>query len=247
MQKKARQKGVMMDKQKIEIAHTQTMDDIIMAVSFAEAAGDISLIYGEAGLGKTVSLKKYIEMHPEAIYIELKDCDKSVKGVCERILSCIGKIQRGTDRVLVDAITDYLNDNPRLIIIDEAQHLSIRALENLRAINDVTETGIVLCGNPTVYDRMHGRGEAHFAQLYSRIGIRRHIIEPSLEDITSIFEPFSLDSGCLLYMHELALTRGGIRNCVKVLKIALQFCDNEKEPLSIDHLKSAYQLRNGKQ
>lgn len=32
---------------KVEIAHTQTLDDIIMAVSFAEAAGDISLIYGD--------------------------------------------------------------------------------------------------------------------------------------------------------------------------------------------------------
>lgn len=232
---------------KIEIAHTQALDNIIMAVSFAETAGDISLIYGDAGLGKTVSLKHYVTMNPDIIYIELKDCDKSVKGVCEKILSHIGKLQRGTDRVLVDTITDYLTTTPRLIIIDEAQHLSIRALENLRAINDVTESGIVLCGNPTVYDRMHGRGQAHFAQLYSRIGIRRHIIEPSLEDITSIFDPYSLDKESLLYLHKLALLRGGIRNCVKVLNIALQLQDDEKEPLNIDHLQSAYQLRNGEQ
>lgn len=232
---------------KLEIARTRTLDDIIMAVSFAEAAGDISLIYGDAGLGKTVSLKQYTKMHSDVIYIELKDCDKSVKGVCEKILSCIGKLQRGTDRVLVDAITDYLTVTPKLIIIDEAQHLSIRALENLRAINDVTESGVVLCGNPTVYDRMHGRGQAHFAQLYSRIGIRRHILEPSLEDITSIFNPYTLDKESLLYLHKLALQRGGIRNCVKILNIALQFQDTEKEPLNIDHLQSAYQLRNGEQ
>lgn len=232
---------------KVEIAHTQTLDSVNMAVSFAEAAGDISLIYGDAGLGKTVSLKQYVKLHPDAIYIELKDCDKSPKGVCEKILSHIGKLQHGTDRALVDAITEYLTANPKLIIIDEAQHLSIRALENLRAINDVTETGVVLCGNPTVYDRMHGRGQAHFAQLYSRIGIRRHIVEPSLEDIASIFEPYHLDKESLLYLHKLALERGGIRNCVKILNIALQFLDNEKEPLDIDHLKSATQLRNGDQ
>jgi len=230
---------------KVEIAHTQTLENIIMAVSFAEAAGDISLIYGDAGLGKTVSLRQYTVMHPDVIYIELKDCDKSVKGVCEKILSCIGKLQRGTDRVLVDAITDYLTATPKLIIIDEAQHLSIRALENLRAINDVTESGIVLCGNPTVYDRMHGRGQAHFAQLYSRIGIRRHIVEPALEDIASIFKPYGLDRDGLLYLHQLALMRGGIRNCVKILNIAMQFQDDEKGPLTIDHLQAAYQLRNG--
>lgn len=230
-----------------QMAHTHTVDDVIMAVSFAEAAGDISLIYGDAGLGKTVSLKEYVSLHPDTIYVELKDCDKSTKGVCEKILSCIGKELHGVDRLLVDTITDYLMNNPRLIIIDEAQHLSIRALENLRAINDSTETGIVLCGNPTVYDRMHGRGQAHFAQLYSRIGIRRHIVEPELEDITKIFLNYGLDKESLLYLHKLALQRGGIRNCVKVLNIALQLRDSEKEPLSIDHLQSAYQLRNGEQ
>lgn len=228
-----------------KIAHTQALDDILIAVSFAEAAGDISLIYGEAGLGKTVSLQEYTKTHPNVIYIELKNCDKSVKGVCEKILSCIGRDQRGTDRVLVGTITDYLTTTPKLIIIDEAQHLSIRALENLRAINDVTETGIVLCGNPTVYDRMHGRGQAHFAQLYSRIGISRHITEPSMEDIKAIFRTYELDKDSLQYLHQLALLRGGIRNCVKVLNIALQLQENENEPLTIDQLQSAYQLKNG--
>lgn len=232
---------------KIQVVHTQVLEEVTMAVSFAEAAGDISLIYGEAGLGKTVSLKEYAHLHPEAIYIELKDCDKSVKGVCEKILDAVGKPQSGTDRKLVNAISDYLLSNPRLIIIDEAQHLSVRALENLRAINDVTESGIVLCGNPTVYDRMHGRGQAHFAQLYSRIGIRRHIIEPTLDDITLIFEKYGLEKESILFLHKLALQRGGIRNCVKVLNIALQLIDIQKEPLTIDHLNSAYQLRNGVQ
>ena len=185
---------------KIEVARTQTFDDVNIAVSFAKAAGDISLIYGDAGLGKTVSLRQYVKTHSDAVYIELKDCDKSIKGVCEKILLYIGKQQKGTDRVLVDTIIDYLKASSKLLIIDEAQHLSIRALENLRAINDVTETGIVLCGNPTVYDRMHGRGQAHFAQLYSRIGIRRHILEPSLDDIKAIFKPYTLDKESLLYL-----------------------------------------------
>lgn len=231
----------------LEVSKTQALENVIMAVSFAKVAGDISLIYGEAGLGKTVALKKYVQQHPDTIYIELKDCDKSTKGVCEKILACMGKEKRGVDRFLVDTIIDCLSNIPKLIIIDEAQHLSLRALENIRAINDTTETGIVLCGNPTVYDRMHGKGQAHFAQLYSRIGIRRHIADPSLEDIRTIFERYGLDTESIRFLHQLALLRGGIRNCVKVLNIALQFREDEKEPLSIDHLQSAYQLRNGEQ
>ena len=45
---------------KVEIARTRTFNDVNIAVSFAKAAGDISLIYGDAGLGKTVSLKPKI-------------------------------------------------------------------------------------------------------------------------------------------------------------------------------------------
>lgn len=104
-----------------------------------------------------------------------------------------------------------------------------------------------MCGNPTVYDRMHGRGQAHFAQLYSRIGINRHITEPSMEDIKAIFQTYELDKDSLQYLHQLALLRGGIRNCVKVLNIALQLQENEEEPLTIDQLQSAYQLKNGEQ
>ncbi len=231
----------------MKVSRTNALDEITMAVSFAEAAGDISLIYGDAGLGKTFSLKEYVRSHPDTVYVELKDCDKSTKGVCEKILACIGKEQQGLDRLLVDSIIEFLRNSPRLIIIDEAQHLSLRALENIRAINDATETGVVLCGNPTVYDRMHGRGQAHFAQLYSRIGIRRHIMEPSLEDVASIFEAYDLDKESVLYLHKLALQRGGIRNCVKVLNIALQLRASEKEPLNIEHLQAAYRLRNGEQ
>lgn len=44
-----------------KIAHTQALDDILIAVFFAEAAGDISLIYGEAGLGKRYPYKSMLK------------------------------------------------------------------------------------------------------------------------------------------------------------------------------------------
>ena len=72
-------------------------------------------------------------------------------------------------------------------------------------------------------------------------------MEPSLEDIASIFEAYELDKESVLYLHKLALQRGGIRNCVKVLNIALQLRASEKEPLNIEHLQAAYRLRNGEQ
>lgn len=227
-------------------AQTTCMDSVYFAAHYAQSCGDISLIYGEAGLGKTFSLRQYAREN-DVIYIELRDCDKSTKGVCERILEAIGKSRRGNDRVLVNTIIDYLKEHPKLIIIDEAQHLLLKAIENLRAINDATETGMVLCGNPTVYDQMHGRGQAHFAQLYSRIGIRRCIINPDMEDIKAIFGPYDLDSDCLRFLHSLGLQWGGIRNCIKIFNMAQEMALKAEEPLSVGHLETAHDLRNGNQ
>ena len=227
-------------------AQTACMNDVYFAAHYAQSCGDISLIYGEAGLGKTFSLRQYAREN-NVIYIELRDCDKSTKGVCERILETIGKSRRGNDRALVNIIIDHLREHPKLIIIDEAQHLLLKAIENLRAINDATETGMVLCGNPTVYDQMHGRGQAHFAQLYSRIGIRRCIVSPEMEDIQAIFAPYDLNGDCLRFLHSLGLQWGGIRNCIKIFNMAQEMAQKYGEPLSVGHLETAHDLRNGNQ
>ena len=227
-------------------AQTICLNEVYFAAHYAQSCGDISLIYGEAGLGKTFSLRQYAKEN-DVIYIELRDCDKSTKGVCERIMEAIGKSGRGNDRALVNIIIDYLREHPKLIIIDEAQHLLLKAIENLRAINDATETGMGLCGNPTVYDQMHGRWQAHFAQLYSRIGIRRCIVNPDMEDIKAIFAPYELDSDCLRFLHSLGLQWGGIRNCIKIFNMAQEMAQKLGEPLSVGHLETAHDLRNGNQ
>lgn len=228
------------------VAQTACLKEVYFAANYAKSYGDISLVYGEAGVGKTFALRQYASEN-DTIYIELRDCDKSTKGVCERILAVIGKSRRGNDRALVNTIIDYLKEHPKLIIIDEAQHLLLKAIENLRAINDATETGMVLCGNPTVYDQMHGRGQAHFAQLYSRIGIRRCIENPDMDDIKAIFAPYNLDNESLRFLHKLGLQWGGIRNCIKMFNMAQEMAQGLKEPLSVGHLESAHDLRNGSQ
>ena len=232
---------------KANIVHTKTVDRIISAIGFAKISGDISMIYGEAGLGKSVALKEYIGTHSDALYVELMNCDKSTKGVCERLIDCMGLCAYGSDRNLIKSIIEYQERHHKIIILDEAQHLSINALENLRSINDKTCTGIVICGNPTVYDRMHGKGQAHFAQLYSRIGIRLEVTPPGIDEMESIYGKIVTDRESLLFLHKLALSHGGLRNCEKVVKIAQQFKEDEKEPLNIELLRSANQIRNGNQ
>ncbi|MCC5912212.1 MAG: AAA family ATPase [Clostridiaceae bacterium] len=225
---------------------TETAQKIWYAARYAHANSDISLVYGEAGLGKTIALKEYTKQHVGVVYVEARSCDRSTKGICERILKTIGKKVAGTDRVLVDTIIETLRDSGRLLIIDEAQHLSLKAIESIRSFNDDGNIGILFSGNPTIYDRMYGRGEAHFAQLFSRIGIRRAIPkDPVREDVETIFHDANVSDDCIDVLHALACDKGGLRYMMKIYKIALDIALSQEKPLSVDHLFHAKENKDG--
>src|ERR1035437_1267786 len=49
-----------------------------------------------------------------------------------------------------------------LLVIDEAQHLSVAALDQIRSIHDATDLGIALVGNQQVYARLTGGNRAAY-------------------------------------------------------------------------------------
>lgn len=221
---------------------TKCATNVMLACAYAQSHGDIALIYGEAGLGKTVALSEYANSHDNVLYIQLNSCEKSPKGVCERVLEAMGRPVYGVDRKLVNEIVGRLTSHPRLLVLDEAQHLNQRALETLRGINDVTHTGLVLCGNPTVYDQMHGKRQAYFAQLYSRIGIRRRATAPTKQEISSIFTQSPLNDECCELLHKLSIADGGLRNAVQVYNLAVVLAATTDEPLDLFHLTTSYEM-----
>ena len=60
------------------------------------------------------------------------------------------------------AIFQKVRNTSGLLILDEAQHLTVQALDMVRAINDQTSIGLVLCGNDRVITQMTGGNRAPF-------------------------------------------------------------------------------------
>lgn len=147
---------------------TKTAQNINKLLGAVRATGELGVLYGNAGLGKTTALRQYAAETPDAILIEtLTTYTSSV--LLKTIARKIGANTAGSLHEVNEAVMDKLADSGRLLLIDEAENLSTRSLEILRRLHDQTGIGLVLAGTPRLLVNLCGkRGE--LAQLYSRAG-----------------------------------------------------------------------------
>jgi DNA transposition AAA+ family ATPase len=146
---------------------------VISVLEHAQHAPDFVVITGASGLGKTMTCEAYQKRAPSVWIVTCQPCISTPRAILQRIMDefC------GSDRVagyrVAGAIVKRMQGTGGLLIVDEAQHLSSAALDQLRTIYDLAGIGIALVGNPTIYSRLEGDGRrAQFAQLYSRVGMR---------------------------------------------------------------------------
>lgn len=220
---------------------TSVSSDILAVLNYARVNQDIGLVYGEAGLGKSVTIKEYIKTNPDVILVTADPSISNPKAICEEILEQMNRREYGNLRSMMKTIVSVLKDSGRMIIIDEAQHLKNKALEVIRSIYDKANIGMVLCGNQEVYSRLHGRGEAVFAQFFSRVGIRRNLSAVKPEDVTKILERngYYLPKDCLEYMKKVSQSRGGLRYVIKMFILAQTMAQGAGVDFSLDVLLQA--------
>lgn len=149
-------------------------------IRMAHMDGDINVIYGDAGMGKTMIMRQYAKEHLDAVLIEA-DPGYTARVVLEELCNKLGLGKRGNMHELSEAIIQTLRDSGRIILVDEAENLPYRALETLRRIHDKSGVGIVLAGMPRLILNLKGkRGE--YKQLYSRVGFALRMGEALPED-----------------------------------------------------------------
>lgn len=161
---------------------------ILEKAKMAHLYNDIVLIYGPAGCGKSTALKYYAQHNNGALYVEADVTTNSPRCILKLILAAMGEETKGSTADMMQTIISKLADTNRLLIIDEAQHLTEKSFDAVRAINDKARIGIVYTGNPSILKRMYGRQEEELDQLYSRVVYKCPLNNCyTLEDIASIY------------------------------------------------------------
>ncbi|EDQ2965889.1 AAA family ATPase [Salmonella enterica subsp. enterica serovar Mountpleasant] len=138
-------------------------------LEYAHQECEICVLYGAAGLGKTMILKEYARRDDAVIFIEA-DPGYTARTLLEELCGRLKLDKSGNIHTLIDLCAEKLRGSERLLVIDEAELLPYRALEVVRRLHDKAGIGVVMAGMPRLITNLKGkRGE--FAQLYSRVAL----------------------------------------------------------------------------
>lgn len=191
---------------------------VLAACYHAHARNQMALVFGDAGAGKTTALEYYRDTNAGVVMITANSCASSAGVVLKMISQKIGKPITGKKDVMMNEIVNHFKWTNRLLIIDEADHLSLKALQAVRNIHDESKIGIVLSGNSKIYNQMLiGSKSSEFQQIKTRVALKVRVENLyTLEEFRHIFP--DVEDECLCFLMEIAQTES-LRTANKILEI----------------------------
>ncbi len=193
--------------------------------------GEMAMLYGSAGTGKTICVKEYVKTHPEAILVEVipgMSTRSVLHLVCEKL--SINK-SRAVDENVV-AIANEFKRSDRILIIDEAENLTARTLDAIRRIWDFSSVPIILAGTYNLLQNLKGKN-GELLRLFSRIEGRWEFRDLSEADAKLLFGDLS---------YEILKITTHLRRAANIYKKAKRFSKMANEKLSVSHIKMAQNM-----
>ncbi len=172
------------------------------------SAGGFVLLTGEVGTGKTTVCRCFMEQLPDhcdvAFIINPRlNPRELLLTICEELLVFPAFLNRPSTKELVDRINSHLlqshgSGRSTVLIIDEAQNLSLEVLEQMRLLTNL-ETNkrkllqIIMIGQPELRDILN---QPEVRQLAQRITARYHLGPLSAEETAEYIRHRLTVAGC---------------------------------------------------
>jgi type II secretory pathway predicted ATPase ExeA len=163
------------------------------------------VITGEIGSGKTTLLQSFLsELEDDVVYAVVSQTQLTPTQFLQAVLTEFGfkpfdkrKVEL-LDMLNMFLIEQYSNDKKVVLIVDEAQNLSHKVLEEIRLISGI-ETHkekvlrIILAGQPELRDTLDSAG---LKQLVQRVRLRFHLGALDLREMQEYIEHRLSVAGC---------------------------------------------------
>ncbi|EBT4616681.1 AAA family ATPase [Salmonella enterica] len=212
---------------------TPTASKGLEVLSYAHLESEICVLYGAAGLGKTMILKEYARRDSNVIFIEA-DPGFTARTLLEELCGRLRLSKNGNIHALIEVCVEKLKGSGRLLVIDEAELLPYRALEVIRRLHDKAGIGVVLAGMPRLIVNLKGkRGE--YAQLYSRVALAldlgNALARQDFDQIAVDLMPEAEDRKISDALYE--QSKGNARRLFKMARGVYRMCDISKKDVSV--------------
>lgn len=191
----------------------------------AQHTPDLALVSGGAGVGKTTAAREYARTNPNVFLLTAQPAmrDAGPRMVLDELAEALGVREARSSQKIVRALVARLRDTRALVVIDEAQNLSTRALDQVRSVHDLAEVGVALVGNEEVHGRLEGTARTpDYAQLFSRVGMRISRPASRSEDVEALLDAWGVarEGDVRPVLRDVARECGALRGAVKTLRLA---------------------------
>ena len=207
----------------IEYAPTTISEVVYKTLENVKIKGGFAFVTGDAGIGKTKALRKYIADNPlNSVMITINPCTKSTKAVLKLLAMELGVPLSQSRDDLWMSIAAKLHDG-MVIAVDEAQLLTYGSIETLRAYADYFSEhdqtlGVALVGNDGIREKIEGRSREQYRQVNNRAWQRQqlHTLDVQRTDIEMLIPILNGKDRELTFLHKIAQTAEGVRGAVRL-------------------------------
>lgn len=226
-----------------EWVETASARAVIGALSFAQMAEAVSVVYGGAGVGKTTTIRRYRKQAPNVWVVTATPACASTGALLKRIAQALGMRTTGTVDALEASIIERMRETRGLLVIDEAQHLTHRALDAVRSIHDAAGIGLALVGNEIVYSQLTGGSRSvGFAQLFSRVAKRVRLAKAKDADVLALLDAWGIQAkDARQFCLAIGRRPGALRGLSQTLRLASMFATSAGQRLpGVEQIRDAW-------
>lgn len=199
--------------------------------------GGLAIGCGDAGIGKTMACLHYIENNPNSSYLVTANaCFSNPSAFLGKICDCLNiKLAKRRLSDMWNALASAFSGGKKVLIIDEAQFLTVRIVEILRSLSDENPNfGICLIGNTDINNNIYNARD----QIRNRTKMNKtyHTNDIDSNDIKLIFPAIKDDEERVKLMLSVARSVHGLRGAVNVFNNAINSDDISHKGL-LQHIK----------
>ncbi len=216
---------------------TEVARRILLVIAKTIELSAIGLIYGDAGRGKTLTLKAAAAIHTGAILIRVTQSTRTPSSLAKHLAQLLQL--RGAETLLKaeSKLIEKLSRTGRPLLIDEAHQLKPEALELLRDLHDECGVPVILVGTVKINEAV-ADSDLFCGQFSSRVAIRYDITEclrsgdggrdpqplHTIEEIKRLYASdkirFTADGLTMITKLANLPGFGGLRLCSKIVQVA---------------------------